>query len=167
MSLLDGSNSILQLSIWELFFKRSTSHRILPVSMSCQSSYFGHGRITPDNYLIERVSMCANNFIDVFGPHEIANLLWKKILRFLYFMAMALIIFHLTYFAHLGSCVNAVECCSRKCIPKSDTPISCTTSRSQQTMLVWRPRDSLFPYKAKPMNDMRSKRIIINGETIC
>ena len=40
--------------------------------------YLWHGRIPPNNYLVLRVSMCADKFIDILGPHKIAYLTYVQ-----------------------------------------------------------------------------------------
>jgi len=42
--------------------------------VTSKSSHFLHRRVFPNNDLVKRVAMCADDFVCVFGEHEIANL---------------------------------------------------------------------------------------------
>lgn len=42
--------------------------------MPRQRGHFGHGRILPQDNLVQRVAVRADYFVDILGPDQITNL---------------------------------------------------------------------------------------------
>ena len=85
--------------------------------MTCQCSNFLHCWVFPNNNLVKRVTMSANNFVYILREHQIA---------------------------YLRTSVNAVHRLQSVSVPKSYTSISSTSSRGQKTILMRTPSNRFY-----------------------
>ena len=84
--------------------------------MTGQSGHFLHRRVLPNNYLIEGITMRADNLICCLREHKIAD---------------------------LRASVNALKWLHGVRVPESNTLVSGATTRSQQTSLIRVPSNCL------------------------
>ena len=81
--------------------------------MSGQTHNLLHLGVLPNNNLVLAIAVRTDNLVRILTPCKIA---------------------------HLTACVDLLDHCSGASVPKFDAPISCTASRSEQMMLMGRPR---------------------------
>jgi hypothetical protein len=80
-----------------------------------ESGNFLHGGVFPKDDLIQRIAVSTHDFVHVFREHKVA---------------------------HLGACVDIVYWLEGVSVPESNTSISCSTTRSKETILMWAPSNS-------------------------
>ncbi|RNA28621.1 hypothetical protein BpHYR1_008630 [Brachionus plicatilis] len=107
-------------------FVASTSHNGLAVRrhgqiqhsirVTSQLGQLTHARILPDQYLILRVAMSADQLVGVFRPGQIA---------------------------HLGARVHRLQILTGQRVPEPDTAVGSAAARGQQAVLMGRPGNGL------------------------
>lgn len=85
--------------------------------MSCQSLDLLHARVFPEDDLIERVAMRADNLMSRLGKHQVA---------------------------HLRASVNGMQRLQRMGVPETDVSVSSASTCRKKPVLVGRPADCLY-----------------------
>lgn len=53
----------------------------VPHGVSCECGDLGHARIPPHDDLVQGVAVCADDFVDILGPHEVTHLPFDRLVR--------------------------------------------------------------------------------------
>ena len=87
-----------------------------PEGVPSERSDACHARVLPDYDLVERVTVCARQFVHVFREHQVA---------------------------HLRTCVDTIHRLQSQRVPEADASVSSSTSSGKKAVLVGTPTDGL------------------------